>query len=131
MPQPPDPVALRAGLDAAFRDVQAAEATRAEYASWADAMLYEAGLRAARTIVLAAGYRIDAAKGAHAVTIDAADVLTQARKHTVFTRLQRMRRRRNDFLYETGADPSEADLEQARRDIIVILALANAALEAL
>jgi multidrug efflux pump subunit AcrA (membrane-fusion protein) len=131
VPQPPDPAALRASLDAAVRDVQAAEATRTEYASWADAMLYEAGLRAARTIVLAAGYRVDAAKGAHAVTIDAADVLTQERKHTVFTRLQRMRRRRNEFMYETGPDPTEADLEQARVDVLVVLALARAALEAL
>ena len=131
VPQPPDRVMLRASLDAARRDLQAAEATRADYAPWADAMLYEAGLRAARAIVLAAGYRVDAAKGAHAVTIDAADVLTHEWKHTVFTRLQRMRRRRNDFMYETSADPTETDLEQARLDILVVLTLANAALEAI
>lgn len=131
VPQPPDRAALRASLDAARRDLQAAEATRADYASWADAMLYEAGLRAARAIVLAAGYRVDAAKGAHAVAIDAADVLTQERRHTVFTRLQRMRRRRNDFMYETSADPTETDLERARVDILVVLSLADAALEAI
>lgn len=131
VPQPPDRAALRASLDAARRDLQAAEATRADYASWADAMLYEAGLRAARAIVLAAGYRVDAAKGAHAVAIDAADVLTQERRHTVFTRLQRMRRRRNDFMYETSADPTETDIERARVDILVVLSLADAALEAI
>jgi len=131
LPQPPDPATRRASLDAARRDVQAAEATRVDYASWADAMLYEAGLRAARAIVLAAGYRVDAAKGAHAVAIDAADVLTQERQHPVFTRLQRMRRRRNDFMYEASVDPTETDLEQARLDILVVLSLADAALEAI
>lgn len=131
VPQAPDRAALRASLNAARRDLQAAEATRADYASWADAMLYEAGMRAARAIVLAAGYRVDAAKGAHAVAIDAADVLTQERHHPVFTRLQRVRRRRNDFMYETSADPTETDLEQARVDILVVLSLADAALEAI
>lgn len=131
VPQPPHRATLGASLDAARRDLQAAEATRADYAPWADAMLYEAGLRAARAIVLAAGYRVDAAKGAHAVAIDAADVLTQEQQHPVFTRLQRMRRRRNDFMYEAGADPTETDLAQARVDVLVVLGLADAAIEAI
>src|SRR5450759_2492726 len=76
VPQPADAAALLAVLVAGRRDLEAAEANRATYAPWSDAMLYEAGLRAARVVVQAAGYRIDAGKGAHAATIDAADVLT-------------------------------------------------------
>lgn len=129
--QPPDAVALGAVLAAARRDLEAAEANRASSAPWADAMLYEAGLRAARVIVQAAGYRIDAGKGAHAITIDAADVLTGQGHHQVFARLQRMRRRRNDFMYETAADPSEGDLDRARADVAILLELAAAALEAM
>ena len=94
-------------------------------------MLYEAGLRAARVIVQAAGYRIDSGKGAHAITVDAADVLTDGRSHPVFVRLHRMRRRRNDFMYETAPEPTDADLDQARADVTVLLSLAADALEAI
>ena len=109
VPQPPDAAALLAVLVAGRRDLEAAESNRATYAPWSDAMLYEAGLRAARVVVQAAGYRIDAGKGAHAVTIDAADMLTGQRHHPQFTRLQRMRRRRNDFMYGTAPEPTQAD----------------------
>ena len=129
--QPPDRVALQTVLAAARRDLEAADANRSTYAPWADAMLYEAGMRAARVIVQAAGYRIDSGKGAHAVTIDAADVLTGERRHAVFTRLQRMRRRRNDFMYETAPEPSRSDLDRARQDVAILLELAAAALDAL
>lgn len=129
--QPPDRVALEAALTAGHRDLQAAESNRTVYAPWADAMLYEAGLRAARVIVQTAGYRIDSGNGAHATTIDAADVLTGERHHPTFTRLQRMRRRRNDFMYETAPDPTNSDLEQARADVLVLLEQARKALEAM
>ena len=129
--QPPDVRTLQAVLAAGRRDLDAAESNRAAYAPWADAMLYEAGLRAARVIVHAAGYRIDAGKGAHATTVDAADVLTGGRSHPVFARLHRMRRRRNDFMYETAREPTEADLDQARADVTVLLGLATEALEAI
>ena len=129
VPQPADAAALHAVLLAGRRDLEAAEANRATYAPWSDVMLYEAGLRAARVIVQAAGYRIDAAKGAHAVTIDAADVLTDQRHHPAFTRLQRMRRRRNDFMYETAPDPANADLDRARLDVSLLLDVAQTAVD--
>ncbi len=129
VPQPADAAALLAVLVAGRRDLEAAEANRATYAPWSDAMLYEAGLRAARVIVQAAGYRIDAGKGAHAATIDAADVLTGQRHHPEFSRLQRMRRRRNDFMYETAPEPSTADLDRAHGDVAILLELAAAALD--
>jgi len=131
VPQPPDGRALQAVLAAGRRDLDAAESNRAAYAPWADAMLYEAGLRAARVIVQAAGYRIDSGKGAHATTVDAADVLMGERSHPVFARLHRMRRRRNDFMYETAPEPTEADLDQARADVTVLLGLATEVLEAI
>ncbi len=129
VPQPPDAATLLAVLAAGRRDLEAAEANRSEYAPWADAMLYEAGLRAARVIVQAAGYRIDAGKGAHAATIDAADVLTGQRHHPAFTRLQRMRRRRNNFMYDTAPEPTRSDLERASIDVSMLLDLAEKALE--
>jgi hypothetical protein len=128
VPQPPDAAALRAVLAAGRRDLEAAESNRASYAPWSDAMLYEAGLRAARVIVQAAGYRIDTGKGAHAATIDAADVLTDQRHHPEFTRLQRMRRRRNDFMYDTAPEPTHADLDRARLDVSLLLDVAQKAL---
>ena len=131
VPQPPDAAALGAVLAAGRRDLEAAESNRATYAPWSDAMLYEAGLRAARVVVQAAGYRIDAGKGAHAVTIDAADVLTGQRHHPQFTRLQRMRRRRNDFMYGTAPEPTQADLDRARLDVTLLLDLAGKAVEAI
>lgn len=131
VPQPPEAQALDAVLDAGRRDLEAAESNRTAYAPWADAMLYEAGLRAARVIVQAAGYRIDSGKGAHATTVDAADVLTDGRSHPVFVRLHRMRRRRNDFMYGTAPEPTGADLDQARTDVTVLLGIAADALEAI
>ena len=95
-----DVAALEAMLDEAARDVAAADANMRSYGSWADAMLYEAALRSARVIVQAAGYRIVARDRAHVTTIDAADMLTGGAHHAVFTRLHRMRRKRNEFMYE-------------------------------
>jgi hypothetical protein len=131
VPQPPDVAALQEVLSAGRRDLEAADANRSRYAPWADAMMYEAGLRAARVIVQTAGYRIDSGKGAHAITIDAADVLTDDRRHAVFTRLHRMRRRRNEFMYETALEPSASDLDRAHDDVAILLGLAALALEAI
>jgi len=63
--QVPDRVALTRAVDGAELDVLASDANIATFSPWADAMLYEAGLRSARVIVQAAGYRIDAGAGAH------------------------------------------------------------------
>jgi hypothetical protein len=126
-PQPPDLVALARVLDAARGDLAAAEAIVATSSSWAETMLYEAGLRAARVIVQAGGFRIATDRG-HVTAIDAADALTNGVHHRRFVRLHRMRRMRHDFMCEVGADPSEADLAQARRDVEALLAVATEAL---
>lgn len=128
IPQRPDAHALGEALATASRDLLASDANRETFTPWADAMLYEAGLRSARVIVQAAGYRIDAGARAHVTAIDAADALTGHRQHRLFVRLHRMRRRRNDFMYATAADPTELDLAQARLDVNELLGLAQAAL---
>lgn len=130
IPQAPDAHALEETLAAASRDLLAADANRETFTPWADAMLYEAGLRSARVIVQAAGYRIDAGARAHVTAIDGADALTGHRHHRLFVRLHRMRRRRNDFMYETAPDPTETDLAQARIDAEAVVVLAKVALEA-
>ena len=85
---------------------------------------------AALHAVLLAGRRdFEAAEGADAVTIDAADVLTDQRHHPAFTRLQRMRRRRNDFMYETAPEPANADLDRARLDVSLLLDVAQTAID--
>ena len=129
IPQAPDARALGDALAAASRDLLAADANRETFTPWADAMLYEAGLRCARVIVLAGGYRIDAGAKAHMTAIDGADALTGHRHHRLFVRLHRMRRRRNDFMYATAPDPTEQDLSQARLDVEAVLALARSALD--
>ena len=131
VPQAPDLVALTDSVDAADRDVIASDANLALFSPWAEAMLYEAGLRAARVMVQAAGYRIDAGQGAHVTAIDGADAITSRAHHPVFVRLHRMRRRRHDFMYETAADPTERDLAQARVDVSTLIGLARHAIEAL
>ena len=129
--QASDRLALAQVIGSAERDVLAADANIATFSPWADAMLYEAGLRAARVIVQAAGYRIDAGAGAHVTAIDAADAVTGRTHHTVFVRLHRMRRRRNNFMYETTPDPSELDLTQARGDVRSLIEVAKLAVEAI
>lgn len=129
--QAPDKRALEQSLEAADRDLEAAAANVPAYGQWADSMLYEAGLRSARALVQAAGYRIHAGAGAHRTAIDAADVLTEERHHRLFVRLHRMRRRRNDFMYETAPDPSAADLASARADVIELIAIARQAVSRL
>lgn len=129
--QAPDRLALAQVLESAERDVLAADANVETFSPWADAMLYEAGLRAARVIVQAAGHRIDAGAGAHVTAIDAADAVTGRTHHTVFVRLHRMRRRRNTFMYETTPDPSESDLMQARTDVRSLIEVARQAVEAI
>lgn len=129
IPQVPDRVMLEAILDAAERDVLAADANAPLFSPWAEAMLYEAGLRSVRVIVQAAGYRIDAGAGAHVTAIDAADILTPDEHHQRFVRLHRMRRRRHEFMYVTAPDPTEADLVQARQDVTHLIALARRAVD--
>ena len=107
-----------------MRDVEAAAANESRFASWAETMLYEAGLRAARAIVMAAGYRIAVDRG-HVTAIDAADALTDGRHHRVFVRLHRLRRRRHEFMYETAADPGAQELATAREDVKNLIALAR------
>lgn len=94
-------------------------------------MLYEAGLRSARAIVQAAGFRIDAGARAHVTAIDAADVLSGGELHRTFVRLHRMRRRRNAFMYATTNDPTDQDLAQARRDVLTLISVARRAIEQL
>lgn len=67
-------------------------------------MLYEAGLRSARAIVQAHGFRISSHRG-HVAAIDAADALTVGRHHRTFVRLHRMRRMRHDFAARNMAQP--------------------------
>ena len=122
-----DPAALLAVLDAAREDLVAAAAVITTSPSWAETMLYEAGLRTARVIVQAAGFRIAADRG-HVTAIDAADALTNGVHHRPFVRLHRMRRMRHEFMYETRHPPSAADLSQARLDVDGLLALAAATL---
>lgn len=126
-PQAVDPAALLAVLDAAREDLVAAAAVITTSPSWAETMLYEAGLRTARVIVQAAGFRIAADRG-HVTAIDAADALTNGVHHRPFVRLHRMRRMRHEFMYETRHPPSAADLSQARLDVDGLLALAAATL---
>jgi hypothetical protein len=124
-PQEPDLDALAETLDLAERDLEAAAANESRFAPWAETMLYEAGLRAARAIVMAAGYRIAADRG-HVTAVDAADALTGGRHHRIFVRLHRLRRRRHEFMYETAADPGAQELATARQDVEMLIALARA-----
>ena len=123
-PQEPDLDALTVTLNLAARDLEAAAANEGRFAPWAETMLYEAGLRAARAIVMAAGYRIAADRG-HVTAIDAADALTDGRQHRIFVRLHRLRRRRHEFMYETAADPGAQELATAREDVVNLIALAR------
>lgn len=123
-PQEPDDDALMETLELAERDLEAAAANTDQFAPWAETMLYEAGLRAARVIVMAGGYRIAADRG-HVTAIDAADALTSHRHHRIFVRLHRLRRRRHEFMYETPAEPGGQELSTARADITQLIGIAR------
>ena len=125
--QAPDKSALAALLEEAEHDIVAADANLLTFGSWADAMLYESGLRSARAIVQAAGYRIVACDRAHVTTIDAADALTGGAHHAAFIRLHRMRRRRNEFMYAATAEPTASDTQQARQDASLLSSVARQA----
>lgn len=122
-----DVFTLEQMLDAARRDLDAADKMLEESRSWTEAILYEAGLRCARVIVQAAGWRIAADRG-HQTAIDAADGITQDRQHRRLLRLHRMRRVRHEVMYEVGREPSQSDIEQARRDVVALIAEAEAAI---
>lgn len=126
--QDPDRGQLTETLAAAERDLEAASANVDRFAPWAEAMLYEAGLRAARVIVMSAGYRIAADRG-HVTAIDAADTLTSGRHHAIFVRLHRLRRSRHEFMYETAPDPGIQQLEMARSDVEALIAIARRRLQ--
>ena len=125
--QRPDRRALMETLESARRDLPVAEAIRATSPNWAEAILYEAGLRCARVIVQAAGWRISADHG-HQTAIDAADEITGGRSHRRFVRLHRMRRVRHEFMYQVGHEPSQSDLDTARSDVDALILEAEAAL---
>jgi hypothetical protein len=87
-------------------------------------MLYEAGLRAARVIVMAAGYRIAAERG-HLTAINAADALTGEQHHRIFLRLHRLRRRRAEPMYEAASEPGVQELATARQDARPLIGIAR------
>jgi hypothetical protein len=122
--QDPDSGLLEEMLEQAERDLEAASANQERFAPWAETMLYEAGLRAARVIVMAAGYRIAADRG-HVTALDAADALTASRHHRIFVRLHRLRRWRHEFMYQTAPDPGTQELEQARSDVEKLIRVAR------
>ena len=122
--QDPDPGLHEEMLEQARRDLEAASANQERFAPWAETMLYEAGLRAARVITMAAGYRI-AADRAHVTALDAADALTAGRHHRIFVRLHRLRRWRHEFMYQTAPDPGTQELEQARSDVEALIRVAR------
>lgn len=124
--QPPDRAALEVSLDAARRDLDAASANVAAFPAWAETIFYEAGLRCARAIVGAGGYRISSERG-HVTAIDAADALTGGSHHAIFVRLHRMRRTRHEFLYQSRPDPSRTDLDRAARDVERLVEVAASA----
>lgn len=117
-------------LAAIEQDLDAAADVADTSPGWSETILYRAGLRCARVIVQAAGYRIAADRG-HVTAIDAADAITKGREHRHFARLHRMRRMRHDFVYETGRDPSLSDLQQGRRDVEGLRDVAQKAIAAL
>lgn len=123
-PQEPDRDALNETLELAQRDVEAAAANEDRFAPWAETMLYEEGLRAARAIVMAAGYRIAADRG-HVTAIDAADALTSGRDHRIFGRLHRLRRRRHEYMYETAPEPGAQEIATARADVVKLIEIAR------
>ena len=125
-PQQLDAAAMESVIEAAEQDVRAADAMAATFPAWAETMLYEAGLRCARAIVHAAGYRISTDRG-HMTAIDAADAITAGEHHRYFVRLHRMRRTRHEFMYETGHDPSAGDLERDRADVLHLIEVAKSA----
>ena len=115
---------MTAFIEAAARDVTAADANVVSFPAWAEMMLYEAGLRSARVVVQAAGYRVAADRG-HVTAIEAADALTNGAHHRILVRLNRMRRVSHGFMYETARDPSTQDLAQARRDVERLIVIAR------
>lgn len=126
-PQTPDANELRAMLNAAEQDLKAAESIGDRFPARAEAILYEAGLRAARIVVMASGYRIAVERG-HVTAIDAADALTEGRRHRLFVRLHRLRRRRHGFLYTAAPDPTTQELATARGDAAALIELARDAI---
>ena len=70
--------ALEEVIAAARADLVAARAMAAISPGWTEAILYEAGLRCARVIVQAQGFRISADKGQQ-TAIDAANAFSRAR----------------------------------------------------
>jgi hypothetical protein len=123
-PQAPDRQTLLDTLELAERDLEAAEENAGRFALWAETMIYEAGLRAARVIVMAAGYRIAAERG-HVTAINAADALTEEKLHRIFLRLHRLRRRRAEFMYESTSEPGAQELATATDDARRLIAVAR------
>jgi hypothetical protein len=114
-------------LDLAERDLEAAAAVAKRFPAWAETMIYEAGLRAARVTVMAAGYRIAAERG-HVTALNAADALTGEEHHRTFLRLHRLRRRRAEFMYEAASEPGAQELATARSDALTLIEIARASL---
>ena len=122
--QAPDWQMLLETLELAERDLEAAAANASQFPPWAETMIYGAGLRAARVIVMAAGYRIAAERG-HVTAINAADALTEEVHHRIFVRLHRLRRRRHEFMYEAASEPGAQELATAEHDARQLIAIAR------
>lgn len=126
----PDRHTLEKTVEQARHDLPTADSIRDSSPNWAEAILYEAGLRCARVIVQAAGWRISANRG-HETAIDGADEVTGGRVHRRLLRLHRMRRVRHAFMYDVGHEPSLSDLDTAKSDVLALIQEAESAIAAL
>ena len=114
----PDFDQIRHQLKRAEQDLQTAQANLKIDVTWALTITYHAMIRACRALVYAKGY-LPTANQSHKTVVELAGVILGKEYDDLISKLNRLRRRRHNFIYDSqnhvNTEEADAALETAKK----------------
>jgi len=110
--QKPNHAQIRGQLSRARKDLLAAEALFSSDKTWSFTIAYHATMRACKALMFSKGF-LPTTKNPHKTILAFAHSIFGDESRNLFLRLDRMRRRRHDFIYDADNDTTESEARSA------------------
>jgi len=110
--QKPNNDQIRNQLTRARKDLLSAEALFSIDRTWSFTIAYHATMRACKALMFSRGF-LPTTKNPHKTVLSFAHSIFGDESKNLFLRLDRMRRRRHDFIYDAENDTTESEAKSA------------------